>query len=157
MSVEGGCRSEDCLDVVSSAYPLHVFTQACNVGDECCCSGLFCWFSHCVGFAGHLYKGLRTFQDSSEVVLFSLYILLLDNGSCSVEEAGDHTLFQMAWMVRGKFRYRSVWMGFLWMLISSDLHVSFFCQGTPSFWWWRNVSGNGSFPSTSCFTVKIIL
>ena len=92
MSVEGGCRSEDCLDVVSSAYP---FTQACNVGDERCCSGLFCWFSRCVGFAGHLYKGLRIsvpFQDSSEVVLFSLYILLLDNGSCLVEEARDHTL-----------------------------------------------------------------
>ena len=25
LSVEGGCRLEDCLDVVSSAYPSHIF------------------------------------------------------------------------------------------------------------------------------------
>ena len=55
--------------------------------------------------AGHLYKGLRIsvpFQDSSEVVLFNLYILPLGDGSCSVEEAGDNTFFHMTWVVRGE-------------------------------------------------------
>ena len=40
------------------------------------------------------------FQDSSELVLFSLYILPLGDGLHSVEEAGDHALFHMAWLVR---------------------------------------------------------
>ena len=56
-----------------------------------------------MGPAGHLYKGLRIsvpFQDSSEVVFFNLYILPLGDGSGMVEEAGDNTLFHMAWMVR---------------------------------------------------------
>ena len=42
------------------------------------------------------------FQDSSEVVLFNLYIFLLVNGSRLVEEAGDNALFHMAWVVRGE-------------------------------------------------------
>ena len=67
--------------------------------DECCCTGLLCWFSRCVGSAGHLHKGLRIsvpFQDSSEVVLFDLDVLSLGNVSRSVEEAGDNALFHMA-------------------------------------------------------------
>ena len=52
-----------------------------------------------MGPAGHLYNGLRIpFQYSSEVVLFNLYTL--PDGSCSVEKAGDNTLFHMAWVVR---------------------------------------------------------
>ena len=40
-------------------------------------------------------------QDSSEVILFNLYIRLpLGDDSRSVEEAGDHALFHMAWVVR---------------------------------------------------------
>ena len=57
------------------------------------------------GVSGHLYKGLRIsipFQDSSEVVLFNLYIIPLGNGSYSVEEAGNNALFHMAWVVRGE-------------------------------------------------------
>ena len=42
------------------------------------------------------------FEDSSEVVLFNLYIFPLGNGSRSVKEAGDNGLFHMAWVVRGK-------------------------------------------------------
>ena len=58
-----------------------------------------------MGSASHLHKGLRIsvpFQDSSEVVLFNLYVLSLGNVSCSVEEAGDNALFHMAWVVRGE-------------------------------------------------------
>ena len=52
-----------------------------------------------------LHKDLRIsvpFQDSSEVVLFNLYILPLGNASRSLEEAGDNPLFHMAWVVRGE-------------------------------------------------------
>ena len=50
-------------------------------------------------------KGLKIsipFKDSSEVVLFSLYILSLGDGLRSVEEPGDHTLFHVAWVVKGE-------------------------------------------------------
>ena len=65
--------------------------RALLISHLCCCSGLLCWLSRCVGPAG---------QDSPEVVFFNLYILPLGDGLCSVEEAGDNALFHMAWMVR---------------------------------------------------------
>ena len=49
LSMEDGCQSEDCLNVVSSAYSSHVFARACYIEDKCCCLGLFCWLSRCVG------------------------------------------------------------------------------------------------------------
>ena len=100
-------------DADQMLYLLHthltsLLRPATYVEDECCCSGHLCSLSHCMGFAGRLYKGLRiyiSFQDSSEVVPFNLYIVPLGDGSHSVEEAGDHALFHIAWVMRGVLCY----------------------------------------------------
>ena len=103
-----------------------------------------------VGFAGHLCKGLRIsipFQDSSGVVLFNLCMLPLGNGSRSVEEAGENTLFHMAWVVRREVQI-SVCVG--------GLSVDILMSRDPSFLRWRSVSRNGSLPSTS-FSTRLMM
>ena len=77
LTSEGGCRSEDCSDVVSSASVpvLHLHSDLLH-RERMLLLRLLCWLSCCVGPAVHLYKGLRIsvpFQYSSEVVLFNVY------------------------------------------------------------------------------------
>ena len=94
--------AEQKIVVVSSAYPSHIFTQACHIGDEGCCSGFFSWFRHCTRIAGCSEEGPVSLQDSSVVLFFCFHALALSDGSCSVEEARDHTFLHVPRMVEGE-------------------------------------------------------